>query len=333
MRMAAALAGLALVACAGVAGAGESSPTLALNVWTKKPWGEVYAAEFKHAPYPDDSRRTGYTNRRGDHFPAEGHYDDATVAIAIPAGYRATAHADIVVHFHGHGNTVANALEQFRLGEQLEASGRNAVLVLPQGPKLAPDSGGGKLEKPGQFTLFLSETLDLLEREGRVMPGARVRHVILSAHSGGYRVAGMILAKGGATDSIREAWLFDAAYAQLDELAAPFASPDSGRRLRSIFTDHLANENIGLMSRLSLRGAPVFVVHDDHLSTAGTTAGAFAAFPFHSEGAEPGKDELAQILGAQPNLFIHTGLSHSGLVMETRYFERFARASANLEGR
>lgn len=301
--------------------------------WETRPWGEIGTAPLATAPFPDDSRTTGFTNRRGQSFPREGHYDDPTVAFCIPNGFRPGTSPDFIVHFHGHGNTATSCVVQFRLGEQLEASGRNAILIVPQGPRMAPDSGGGKLEKAGGFAAFMDEALQCLVAAGRLPAEASPRHIILSAHSGGFRVTGMILERGGLTGKIREAWLFDAAYAQWDELARPFATPDSGRRLRSIFTDHLAVANLQLMSRLTLRGAPVAVVRDDHLSTAGVTPAAFAEFAFHSAEAKPGEDELPHLLRRHPNLFMYTVLSHNDLVMEARYFELFARESPNLAPR
>jgi hypothetical protein len=314
------LVALAIVALACCGAASEIK-------WETRPWGEIGTATLTNAPFPDDSRTTGFTNRRGQSFPREGHYDDPTVAFCIPKGFQPAESPDLIVHFHGHNNTATSCIVQFRLGEQLEASGRNAVLIVPQGPRMAPDSGGGKLEKAGGFAAFVEEAIQCLVAAGRLPAGARPRHIVLSAHSGGYRVTGMIIDRGGLTDRIREVWLFDAAYAQWDELARPFALPDSGRRLRSIFTDHLASANLQIMSRLTLRGAPVAVIRDDHLSTAGVSADAFASFAFHSEEARAGEEELPLLLRRHPNLFMYTTLSHNDLVMEARYFELFARES------
>ena len=309
------------------AAAGATSPT----EWTAQPWGEMGVACLATAPYPDDTRTTGYQSRAGV-IPREGHYDDNSVAFVIPRGFRASATPDLILHFHGHGNNCRKVVPQFRLGEMLEASGRNAILIAPQGPKDAPDSGCGKLEKPGGFAAFAAECMEVLAKEGRLPRGARPGRIILGGHSGGYKVIGQILDHGGLADAVREVWLWDAAYGQLDEIAAAFVPP-SKRVLRSIFTDHLTTENIHIMSRLCLKGAMVGVFEDDLLSTAGMAAAQLAEGKFHSIHAKPGKDEIAGLLRDHPLLFLHTTLTHNGVIMDRRYFEIWARESANLRAR
>jgi len=66
-----------------------------------------------------------------------------------PKGFSKNGRVDFVVHFHGWKNHVEAVLRHYQLIEQLMASRRNAVLVIPQGPCDAPDSFGGKLEDPG----------------------------------------------------------------------------------------------------------------------------------------------------------------------------------------
>ncbi len=303
----------------------QTSPT----GWTGRAWGKVGVPRLENAPYPDDSRTTGFTSKSG-FFPKAGHYDDNTVVFAVPSGFRPSSSVDLIVHFHGHRNRAPLALEQFRLGEMLQGSGRNAILILPQGPKDAPDSGCGRLEKPGMFAAFVDEAVAWLVSEKRLPAGAKARNIILSGHSGGYRVMGMILDHGGEADRIKEAWLWDAAYAQWDEIAGPFASPNPGKKLRSIFTDHLATENVEIMSRLCLRGAPVFVVEDDHLTTAGTTGEAYHAFRYRGRESKPGEEELPALLRRHQNLFIHTQMTHGNLIWEKKYFEVWARESSNL---
>jgi hypothetical protein len=98
--------------------------------------------------FPHEKRAQGHTYE-GKSYPANLHYSDRTVAIFVPKGFRAGGATDLVFYFHGWRNNVDDTFEKFRVAEQLAASGVNAVLVLAEGPKNAPDSFGGKLEETG----------------------------------------------------------------------------------------------------------------------------------------------------------------------------------------
>ena len=302
--------------------------------WAETPWGRLGVARLATAPFPDDTRTTGFVSKRGT-FPFAGHYDDNRVAIAVPRQLvgRPVRRVDLIVHFHGHLNECLRAVEQFQLGDQLAASGCHAVLVVPQGPKDVPDSSGGKLEKPGAFAAFVDELQGVLEKSGALAsPKVEIRNIVLSGHSGAYRVMARILDVGGKWDQIREVWLFDAAYGNLDELALPGTAPASERKhLRSIFTDHLATENSQIMSRLYLAGARPAIVYDDLLTTGGTTAREAPAAEGALRKVRTPHASLEEILKAEPWLFIYTSLAHNDVIAARRYFERFARSSPFLE--
>src|SRR5712671_2658191 len=95
--------------------------------------------------FPHEKRAQGHTSE-GKLYPADLHYSDRTVAIFVPKGFRPGSATDLVFYFHGWRNNVDDTFAQFRVAEQIAASGVNAVLVLAEGPKNAPDSFGGKLE-------------------------------------------------------------------------------------------------------------------------------------------------------------------------------------------
>jgi len=295
--------------------------------WGDAEWGTLGVAHLRTAPFPDDSRTTGFVSKRGV-FPYQGHYDDDRVAFVVPKGFRPSRQVDLIVHFHGHYNQCVKAIAQFRLGELLAASGRNAILMVPQGPKEAPDSGGGKLEKPDAFRAFVEEALSVLKRNEFVPPDAYVRHIVLSGHSGAYRVMAKILDHGGLTERIAEVWLFDAAYGFWDELAAPFAAANSTKRLRSIFTEHLAGANVAIMSRLTLAGVKFTVVSDDLLTTSDTPRDVIQKRKFGPRNSPT--DELVELLRREPRLFIYTSLGHNDVMTARRYFELFARESPSL---
>ncbi len=198
-------------------------------------YGRLILTNFATAPFPHPSRASGHTYD-GTNYDAATHYSDSTVALFIPQGFRATPAVDFVIHFHGWRNTVAGTLEQFQLAEQLAASGRNAILIVPEGPHDAPDSAGGKLEDSRGFQHFLAEAISVLQQLNVISNAARPGRIILSGHSGGYRVMAGILDRGGLTDHIREVWLFDALYANSDSFLNWAAS--GPHRLLDIYTDH-----------------------------------------------------------------------------------------------
>ncbi len=117
--------------------------------------------------FPHEKRAQGHTYE-GKKYPADVHYSDRTVAIFVPKGFRAGDTTNLVVYFHGWRNNVDDSLMQFRVAEQLAASGVNAVLVLPEGPKNAPDSFGGKLEETGVFASLVSDVLSTLKARGAI---------------------------------------------------------------------------------------------------------------------------------------------------------------------
>ena len=199
------------------------------------PYGRLIVTNFATAPFPHPSRANGHLYD-GTNYDTHTHYSDSTVALFIPNGFRATSSVDFVIHFHGWRNTVAGTLQQFQLAEQLTASGRNAILIVPEGPHDAPDSAGGKLEDSRGFAHFMAEALAVLKQNNVISNEALAGKIILSGHSGGYRVMAGILDRGGLTDHIREVWLFDALYANSDSF---LTWADRGNtRLLNIYTDH-----------------------------------------------------------------------------------------------
>ncbi len=189
-----------------------------------QPLAEDYAAvgttivtTSDHTMFPHPKRANGYAYE-GKTYPADQHYSDRTVVIFVPKGFRPGETTDIVFYFHGWWNNVDRTLATFRIAEQLGASGVNAVLVLAEGPKDAPDSFGGKLEEAGVFSGLVADVLATLKERG-VIEKPRPGSIVLAGHSGAYRVISFILLRGGLTERVREVYLFDALYGQVEKYA------------------------------------------------------------------------------------------------------------------
>ncbi len=216
------------------------------------PSGEWLRLRLHNGLFPHPDRAVGYTYDN-KFYSADEHYRDSTAVVIIPEGFHEVdGKVDLVVHFHGWNNDAVQAMGDFHIPQQLNASGKNAIFVIAQGPYQAPDSFGGKMEDPGGFTAFVNEILGKLKKINRIQDAVPGR-IILSAHSGGYRALAKVLANGDLASHIRELFLFDAFYG-LQENYLRFAQ--NGGTLRSIYTQHLADEHRIFYHELDSLGIP-----------------------------------------------------------------------------
>lgn len=199
-------------------------------------YGELIVIKLDSAPFPHPDRAKGHEYHK-QLFSADKSYSDNSVAIFVPKGFRQTEKVDFVVHFHGWNNHVEKVLSHYQLIQQFVESGRNAVLVVPQGPYDAPDSFDGKLEDENGFKKFMGDVMNTLRQHGAIQGGTSVGTIILSGHSGGYQVMSSIVAKGGLSDEVKEVWLFDALYARTDKFMDWYKN-HPGRRMIDIYTEH-----------------------------------------------------------------------------------------------
>jgi hypothetical protein len=164
--------------------------------------------------FPDTARANGHTYNK-IFYPAEKHYKDSTVLIAVPARFNPGKQVDVIVWFHGWYNTIDSAAVYFELLKQFAASKRNAILVLPETAKNAPDSYGGKLEQKNVFKNLLKDIMHTLKTEKIIGKRTRPGNIVLAGHSGAFRVMAHILMHGG--EEVKQVILFDGLYSQLDK--------------------------------------------------------------------------------------------------------------------
>jgi hypothetical protein len=235
-------------------------------VWKTSPDGDLALVPFKSAPFPHSSRDQGFQSGT-TFYPRDPHYDDSTVGVFVPKQFKPTKTINFVVHFHGWNNHVEQVFQQYDLARQMRMSGLNAVLLVPQGPRDAPDSTDGKLQyDQGSLTALLNEALGFLSLEGRISPKATLGHVALTAHSGGYLVATYICDRKELYDKITDVILFDATYGGLPAFADYAATPP--HRLISICTEHLGHENARLIALLQKRHVQARVLFEEDLTDA-----------------------------------------------------------------
>jgi len=262
--------------------------------------GRTYAPSLPSAPFPHASRANGHDYNKV-HYDAATAYADSTVGIYVPSGYAPGAAVDAIVHFHGWNNHVDEVFRRYRLREQVQASGANAVLIVPQGPKDAPDSDDGKLElDPGGLARLLADVVAYLNAQG-VTRAKAVGRVVLTAHSGGYGGAGGSLALGGV-DSITDVILFDAAYGYFDSFAA-WANASPAHHFLSLFTNDTAYGNTILMAKKqAARSRP-------NVLDAGTMT-------------------LAQLQTRAPTFAVTTDVVHDELMQKLDWYELFLKSTA-----
>lgn len=269
-------------------------------------YGQLIVTQFVSAPFPHPSRAKGHQQGH-DFFPADKHYRDSTVAIFIPKGFRAGKQVDFIIHFHGWGNHVSSVLDQHQLIEQLVESKRNAVLVVPQGPRDASDSYGGKLEDPDGFRRFMDETMATLRSRvgGRAFRKSQIGNIILSGHSGGYHAIAFILAQGGLTDHVREVWLFDGLYAETEKFVNWFEHQPC--RFLNIYTERggTKGETEKLMADLKSKGTAFLAKKD--------------------------LDASPQDLQTNRLIFLYTKVSHPNVVPTHKAFCQFLKTSCLAE--
>lgn len=167
-----------------------------------------------YTSFPDTGRANGYLY---DHilYSTADHYNDSSVLLVIPRHLNLTGRIDLIFWFHGWRNSIDSAADFYGLTRQMIASGRNAILVLAETAKNAPDSYGGKLERPGVFSSLVNDVMHALKKNRIVPDKTEPGNILLAGHSGAFRVIAYILKNGEM--QVQEVYLFDALYSQVDK--------------------------------------------------------------------------------------------------------------------
>jgi hypothetical protein len=269
------------------------------TVWKRSADGDLALTPFKSAPFPHMSREHGYTYDK-TFYPREGHYDDSTVGVFLPKNFRPSQSVNFVVHFHGWNNHVQQVFEQYDLARQMQLSGLNAVLLVPQGPRDANDSTDGKLQyDPGSLTNLLNEAIVFLQKEGRLPARAKLAHVALTAHSGGYLVTTSIVDRKELADKMTDVILFDSTYGGLPAFA-DYCAANPNHRLISICTEHLGHENARLIALLQKRHVQPRVLLEEDLTD-------------------------ADVAKRGPLIVLTTTLEHNDVISKRDYFAKWLR--------
>lgn len=184
--------------------------------------------------FPDTGRTMGHTYD-GNFYDAAHHYMDSSVLLLAPRSLKAKKHVDLIFWFHGWNNNIDAAIVKYKLARQFSDAKVNAVLVLAETAKDAPDSYGGRLEQPGVFKNLVQDVLTALRKKKLISAQCGYGNIILAGHSGAYRVMANMLQNGGVP--VKEVILFDALYAETGKFLN-WIQADANNRFINLYTNN-----------------------------------------------------------------------------------------------
>jgi hypothetical protein len=180
-----------------------------------------------------------------------GVFDDPRTLLHVTPGFDSSQAFLVIVFFHGWCATLTrrigggryHVVETYRLIEQIDASGLNAVLVAPQ---FARDADAGLVPTPGHpgrfgerhgFSRFLKEAMARIALQRGEQP-ARYRRapVLLISFSGGYRAAASVLTEGGVSDQVIGFIGLDTIYGETEAFVSWFAASHRQAFLAAVYT-------------------------------------------------------------------------------------------------
>jgi hypothetical protein len=262
----------------------------------------IFRINSPYTSFPDSSRNNGHIYNNII-FDAAAHYTDSSVLIVMPDNFKQNKKVNIVCWFHGWDNTIDSANERFELAKQFMASNANAILVIPEGAKNAPDSYGGKLEQPNIFTQLINDIFIKLKKGKLINSNATPGNIVLAGHSGAYRVMAHITAKGGLP--INEILLFDGLYSETDKFIS-WLQLDIKHRYINIYTNEGGTmaESVAMMQQLSNKKIPYHFTEEINLK----------------------KSRLKN----NSILFIHSNQQHNDIINKPDNFKLFLQSSPYL---
>jgi len=206
----------------------------------------------------------------------------------------------MIFWFHGWGNNIDTALSEYGLSRQFADAAVNAVLVLPETARNAPDSYGGKLEQKNTFCSLVNDVLKKLAAMNVISNNARAGNIILAGHSGAYRVMARILQNGN--EPVNEVILFDALYADTDKFM-DWLTANRHHRFINLYTDHggTKEETEKLLAAYKNSAADFLAAEDGALNL--------------------------EALRTNKLVFLHTNLAHDDVIASHRTFEQFIQSS------
>ena len=184
--------------------------------------------------------------------------DHPSALLYVPSSFVRTPSVSLVVYIHGFNNCVENIVRPTADGQpcksggavrnaynligQLEAAGRNALLLCPEVAFDRASSDPGQLGTINGFRTLLKEALAQVQTDLGRIDVDQLGPVVVASHSGGYAAAAGIAERGGVP--ISEVYLLDSLYGNSSDFETwmrsdlgSFSGSAPQRRFASIYTD------------------------------------------------------------------------------------------------
>jgi hypothetical protein len=257
---------------------GEASPDRARMDQSRKerpaPHGiGTFVQTLRHAPFPysgkfedtnadffdtvdPGSGRRFHTNRYGERYSEWEHYSDARVLFHVPPHFDPRKAFAYVLYFHALGTDIMASDRDHELTRQIDGSGRNVILVVPQLARNAADSSPGKFFRANGFHRFMGEVAQVMaSRMGTAFQKRfDTAPILLTAFSGGYKSVAYVLDRGGVNERVKGVFLMDALYEDVDKFERWIVGHIKRSFLVSLHTRGSCEENMkDLLNRLASR--------------------------------------------------------------------------------
>lgn len=248
---------------------------------------KIFRISSSYTSFPDTGRANGHRYNNIFYNAAE-HYNDSSVLIIVPPQLNEKMQVDVIFWFHGWWNNIDSSASYFELTKQFLASRRNAILVLTESAKNAPDSYGGKLEQKDIFKKLLQDVLYKLKKEKVINKNGEAGNVVLAGHSGAFRVMAHILQNGGV--EVKQTILFDGLYSQVEKFSN-WLQADTSHRFIHIYTNRGGGtDEVSVEMMQLLRVKNIKFINPEE------------------------KDVDASLLKANPVIFIHSLKEHNEVI-------------------
>ena len=179
-------------------------------------------------------------------FPPTAAHPSALVY--VPRNFDPTPPLSVIVFIHGFSNCVENVVRDaggecepdggtraaYSLASQLETTGKNALLLVPEIDYDAQTGNPGNLGTTDGFKALLTETLADLAGPLHGATVADVGTLIVASHSGGYESAAGIAERGGVP--VDELYLLDSLYGNTADFDAWAMAVAPGKRFADVYT-------------------------------------------------------------------------------------------------
>lgn len=233
----------------------------------------TFVQTLRHAPFPysgkvedtkvdffdtvdPESGQRFHTNRHGERYSESEHYSDGRVLFHIPSHFDPRKNFAYVLFFHALGTDIVASDRDHELAGQIDASGRNVILVVPQLARNAADSSPGKFFRKNGFHRFMGEVARVMASKMGMAFQKQLdtAPIILTAFSGGYKSVAYILDRGGVGYRVEGVFLMDALYEDVDKFERWVAGNIKRSFLVSLHTHGSCEENMkDLLNRLAGR--------------------------------------------------------------------------------